>query len=133
MTPEETFEQNVLFEVLETAIPLWEIAAEASRLGDDLDSAAKIAKARELIQRLRQQGWVELFETQYLGDDIAAPPMTPVEPSRITAVLADPKVWDYETVGNSRTRYVVYGTDRGSREFKDRLRREQWWREGIQP
>src|SRR5260370_32261470 len=113
MTQEETFEQNVVFEVIETAIPVWEIAAEASRLGDDLDPPAKIAKARELIQRLRQKGWVELFEKQYLGDDVAAPPMTLVEPSRIAAVLADPNVWDYEAVGSSRTRYVVYATERG--------------------
>ena len=59
--------------------------------------------------------------------------MTLVEPSRIAAVLADPNVWDYEAVGSSRTRYVVYATERGSREFNDSLRREQQWREGIQP
>ena len=125
MTPDEKFEQNVLFEVVETSIPLWEVAAEASVLGDQLDSAAKVAKARELIRRLRERGWVDLFETEYLGDETPAPPKQRVEPARVDAVLESSSVWDYERVANSRKRYVLYRTDRGAREFKEQLERER--------
>lgn len=125
MTPEERFEQNVLFEVVETSLPLWEIADEAAVLGDQLDSQSRIAKAKELIRRLRERGWVDLFETEYLGDEISAPPKRPVEPGRVDAVLEEPSVWDYERVANSRKRYLLYRTERGAREFEEQLRREQ--------
>ena len=125
MIPDEKFEQNVLFEVVETSLPLWELAAEAAVLGDQLDSTTKVATAKELIRRLLQRGWVDLFETEYLGDEIPSPPKRPVEPARVDAVLDDPSNWDHERVANSRKRYLVYRTELGAREFDEQLRRER--------
>ena len=125
MTPEERFEQTVLFEVVETSLPLWEVASEAAVLGSDLDSTSRIAKARELVRRLLKRRWVELLETEYLGDETPAPPERLVAPTRVEAVLEDPDVWDYERVGDARTRYLLYRTELGAREFKQQLMREE--------